>query len=229
MRAYQTKIRDCTQSPYSSYKYNVIILFIVLFVCHHFFAPSMAHICAARIGRWFRASLSKTRLYLVMINIICVFLRFACLLFQLFASHNCLRHRYHLEREHLFSQLSRKKAKCDICFFFVHWNGFLFSHTIFLECEKLTPAHTHTAWQRISTEISSFIRNHQHHLWCCSKWNLLLFPSWFPFVIQIRPNFQFIIRIFIRYIYFPGNFAFTLPWFTVSEQSSVRKLTVNKM
>lgn len=205
---------------------NPIISFIVLFFCHHFSPFSRTSLSllfaatfvfAGGIEWWFHMSLCWKRGYIFLINIICVFLRFTCLLFQLPASHNFWFPPPLLRSTQGMNLLPLQQKELWHLFFLCNLSN----------AKSWRRANTHTALQWIYTEISSFIRKSTSFV-NCSKWNLLSFPSWFPFVIQIRPNFQFIIRIFIRYIYFPGNFVIHSA-VAHRELSSVRKLTVNKM
>lgn len=89
------------RSSHLTSKDNLIILFIVLFFCHHFSlfsAPlfllfgSSTFIFAGGTERWFHMEIYRKQGYISMINIICVFLRFTCLLFQLLANQNFFHH-----------------------------------------------------------------------------------------------------------------------------------------
>lgn len=139
----------------------MIILFIVLFVCHHFSHP----LCAPHCVEWvIPREFTKDKIiscydwYHLCFSSFCLpSLPIICKpWFSFFLLH------HHLEGREPFSQFSRK-TKYGICFF-VHWISFF--HTIY-QMRKITARHTHahTASHWIHTEISSFIRNHQHHLW----------------------------------------------------------------
>lgn len=99
--------------------------------------------------------------YIFMINIICVFLRFTCLLFQLFESHNfCRQPPPKIEWGPIASSAEKKY---DICFF-MHWR-FFFAQ--FVKCEKLAYTNTHTHIQHRNEFMRKSHRSleNQHHLW----------------------------------------------------------------